>query len=129
MSKLNAVLTYTYKYLSSGPRTQKFIIDHIEPDHMSVFRCTLQCIKYWATQRYIYGKPMGYLNGSTWTFLLLKTYMSVNHGHVNAYSLLQRFFDMWSSWPWPQPVLLTEHIPGLYGTTLDFEDIVIYIYI
>ncbi|KAG2220825.1 hypothetical protein INT45_004486 [Circinella minor] len=106
-----------------GPRTQKFILDHIEPDHMPVFRCALQCIKYWATQRFLYGKPMGYLNGSTWTFLLLKTYMSVNSGHISVFGLLQEFFDMWSNWPWPQPVLLTEHIPGLHGTAVNYEDI------
>ncbi|KAI9491748.1 Poly(A) polymerase central domain-containing protein [Zychaea mexicana] len=107
-----------------GPRTQQYILDNIKPEHMPAFQCGLQCIKYWATQRYLYGKPMGYLNGSTWTFLLMKTYQNVaNSDHVDAYNLLHKFFDMWTDWPWPEPVLLTGRIPGLHGEFMDFQDL------
>ncbi|KAI9244128.1 Poly(A) polymerase central domain-containing protein [Phascolomyces articulosus] len=109
-----------------GPRTQQFLLDNIQPNHLATFQSTLQCIKHWATCRKIYGKPMGYLNGSTWTFLLMKTYMSIplrSGIQMNTYSLLSMFFEMWASWPWPEPVKLSSHIPGLQGAILDFEDI------
>ncbi|KAI8137470.1 Poly(A) polymerase central domain-containing protein [Fennellomyces sp. T-0311] len=106
-----------------GPRTQKYIMDHIEKRDLAVFQCSLQCIKHWATRRYLYGKPIGYLNGSTWTFLLLKTYMSMSNQQVGVYSLLQTFFDMWADWSWPEPMLLAGHIPDQYGGSLTFNDL------
>ncbi|KAG0188168.1 hypothetical protein DFQ28_005314 [Apophysomyces sp. BC1034] len=113
-----------------GPRVHKYVMDHINPKHLQVFRRTLQCVKYWATRRCIYGKPMGYLNGSTWTLLLVKTYMDAMNEPVTIHTLLQLFFEKWSSWHWPTPVIIGDYIPDLgggsipYHTLQEFEDAV-----
>ncbi|KAI8335835.1 hypothetical protein BC941DRAFT_398692 [Chlamydoabsidia padenii] len=172
----------------NGPRVNQFILKHIYPNDMPAFTLALQCIKHWATQRYIYNKPMGYLNGGAWTLLLVKTYFlkrsqgSPNNGGndilndillnqsptsspsssssssfypqpsldshsssstnsstitiptndllspaqtISFISLLESFFSMWSTWPWPDPVILTKSIPVISdhptsdSTTLD----------
>lgn len=108
----------------AGPRTQQFLMRKIKPAHIRVFRIALQCIKYWATRRCIYGKPMGYLNGSTWTFLLLRTYMDTYDDKLTVYRLLRSFFTQWSQWPWPEPAMLTKNIPGFNGESLSYKEIV-----
>lgn len=105
-----------------GPRVNKFIKNHIQPQHMQLFRHCLQCIKYWASQRDIYSKPVGYLNGSSWTLLLLKTYMAEStKPDLTITHILRTFFGTWSNWPWPTPVTLTHSIPGKNGETIPFS--------
>lgn len=112
-----------------GPRTQQFIMNSVRRQHVSTFQIALQVIKYWATQRCLYGKQIGYLNGSTWTFLLLKTYLlSDLDAPMTAETLLSSFFKTWSNWDWRHPVMLTKTIPTLgdkspdYDTMTDFQD-------
>ncbi|KAI8367702.1 Poly(A) polymerase central domain-containing protein [Radiomyces spectabilis] len=106
-----------------GPRCHRFIQQRIDLRHSAVFRHALQCIKFWAQNRLIYGKPMGYLNGSSWTILLLKTYLvsSTNSEDLTIYGLLRSFFGMWATWPWPTPVVVTDSIPRLYGGSLIYN--------
>lgn len=107
-----------------GPRTNQFIREQIRRIDIPVFQACLQCVKYWATHRQIYNKPVGYLNGSTWTFLMLKTYQLVKHNdQLTITYLLKAFFDTWMDWPWPTPVLLTEHIPGKNGTRIEYSSL------
>ncbi|KAI7880234.1 Nucleotidyltransferase [Lichtheimia hyalospora FSU 10163] len=112
-----------------GPRTQQFIMNSVRRHHVSAFQIALQVIKYWANQRCLYGKQIGYLNGSTWTFLLLKTYLLANQDAlINAESLISSFFRTWSKWDWRHPVMLTNTIPTLgdespdYQSMTDFQD-------
>lgn len=107
-----------------GPRTQRFIINKIQPRDWDIFRTALRCIKHWAARRCIYGKPMGYLNGSTWTFLLLKTYIQMGKRPQPSRKLLAEFFDMWDNWPWPEPVLLTDYIPDINDRKIEYESLV-----
>lgn len=108
-----------------GPRVNRFILNHIKSEHLPVFRISLQCVKHWATQRDIYSKPCGYLNGSTWTFLLFKTYLveSSASNSMSVTSLLYSFFDTWANWPWQTPVLFTNNIPGKNGEPLAYADL------
>jgi poly(A) polymerase len=153
----------------------QFILKHIYPNDMPAFVLALQCIKHWAKQRGIYNKPMGYLNGGSWTLLLVKTYFlkrsqstsnnTLEYSQIsrsarsspllpsdiesrpsssasaysttnsasssptatpaNAYlspartitfiTLLESFYSIWSSWHWPDPVILTKSIPIIAG--------------
>ncbi|ORY94200.1 Poly(A) polymerase central domain-domain-containing protein [Syncephalastrum racemosum] len=109
-----------------GPRTLQFIKGQIRLEDMPVFRRTLQCIKHWATRRQLYGKPMGYLNGSTWTFLLVYTYIDfdrtrTNSNRLSTFNLLCLFFSMWARWKWPRPVVLTDVIPDRHGQRVDYH--------
>ncbi|KAI7863243.1 Poly(A) polymerase central domain-containing protein [Spinellus fusiger] len=91
-----------------GPRVHRFIVKALAPAHFFIFQRALQSLKHWATQRCLYNKPMGYLNGGSWTLLLLKTYMTVAPNPMTVQSLLRSFFSQWGEWPWPTPVLLTD---------------------
>jgi poly(A) polymerase len=107
-----------------GPRVNQFIQEQIKPQHIIIFQRSLQCIKHWADKRQIYSKPIGYLNGSSWTLLLLKTYLIVKDTEkLTITHLLKTFFDTWMDWPWPTPVLLTEHIPGMNGSRVDYKSL------
>ncbi|KAG2208280.1 hypothetical protein INT47_006136 [Mucor saturninus] len=108
-----------------GPRVNKFIKEQIRREHVYIFQKSLQCIKHWATVRDIYSKPAGYLNGSSWTLLLLKTYMieSVKFKDLSITHLLYSFFETWATWPWQTPVLFTDFIPGENGTRVSYNEL------
>ncbi|KAK4515446.1 uncharacterized protein ATC70_010392 [Mucor velutinosus] len=108
-----------------GPRVNSFIKKQIKESHVYIFQRSLQCIKHWATRRQIYNKPIGYLNGSTWTLLLLKTYMDMRDTpNLSITLLICTFFNKWRDWAWPAPVLLTSEIPGgEHGRRVELRDI------
>ncbi|KAI9005799.1 Poly(A) polymerase central domain-containing protein [Phycomyces nitens] len=106
-----------------GPRVNQFIMSKVDPQHIQIFQQAMQSVKHWATQRYIYGKPMGYLNGGTWTLLLLKTYLQGIPEPLSIHGLLRAFFRMWQKWPWPVPVMLTESIPHQRGQTISYKSL------
>lgn len=108
-----------------GPRVDKFIKSRIRQDHIQIFKRSLQCLKHWATERDIYNKPMGYLNGSSWTLLLLKTYMveSGKFEHLSISILLFSFFKMWADWPWQTPAMFTDSIPGGNGSRITYSEL------
>lgn len=106
-----------------GPRVNKFIKKQIKREHVYIFQKALQCIKHWATERDIYNKPSGYLNGSSWTLLLLKTYAneSIKYKDMSISHLLNAFFVTWATWPWQTPVLFTDFIPGEHGSRVSYN--------
>ncbi|KAL9558737.1 hypothetical protein MBANPS3_000784 [Mucor bainieri] len=108
-----------------GPRVNSFIKKQIKEEHVYIFQRSLQCIKYWATRRQIYNKPIGYLNGSSWTLLLLKTYMDMRDTPGLSITLLVcTFFNKWRDWAWPAPVLLTSEIPrGENGRRIELREL------
>ncbi|KAI8138506.1 hypothetical protein BJV82DRAFT_523354 [Fennellomyces sp. T-0311] len=109
----------------SGPRTLQFMLKHIDPDHLGVFRTVVQCIKWWSMQRSLYDKFIGYLNSNALTLLLLKTYMNERAAKhpIGVSSLLAAFFAQWSLWPWPTPVMLTDFIADHDGTPVDYKSL------
>ncbi|OAD65217.1 hypothetical protein PHYBLDRAFT_153696 [Phycomyces blakesleeanus NRRL 1555(-)] len=106
-----------------GPRVNQFILSKVDLQHKQVFQQAMQAIKHWATQRCMYGKPMGYLNGGTWTLLLLKTYTQASPESLTTHGLLQAFFCMWAEWPWPVPVMVTDGIPDKRGQTIPYKSL------
>ncbi|KAI8642434.1 Poly(A) polymerase central domain-containing protein [Parasitella parasitica] len=115
----------TCKASMDGPRVNRFIKNQIKhKQHIHIFQRGLQCVKHWATVRQIYNKPIGYLNGSSWTLLLLKTYMDVcNTPQLTIYHLICSFFNKWKDWPWPTPVLLTRDISGENARRLEYKSL------
>ncbi|KAI7902857.1 Poly(A) polymerase central domain-containing protein [Cokeromyces recurvatus] len=108
-----------------GPRVNQFIKSQILSQHISIFQRCLQCVKYWANQRQIYSKPIGYLNGSSWTLLLVKAYQLIRNSSedITISSLLKTFFETWRDWPWPAPVMLTGSIPGKHGARIEYQSL------
>lgn len=106
-----------------GVRVTQFILEQIRNEDLPTFRLCLQAIRWWAKQRHIYNKPIGYLNGGCWALLLLKTYQMYKN-EISVQGLLTYFFELWTNWPWPSPVILTDGIPDFDGRTIDYKSLV-----
>ncbi|CAO3670814.1 unnamed protein product [Umbelopsis ramanniana] len=105
-----------------GPRVNLYVAKLVRRQDRDVLSSALRCIKYWAINRGIYGKPMGYLNGGTWTLLLCKTYLSSHRNEHTVSQLLLDFFNHWSHWEWPKPVLL-DQLHDHDGQRIEFEQL------
>jgi poly(A) polymerase len=106
-----------------GPRVNLYIAKLVRRQDRDVLSSALRCIKYWAINRGIYGKPIGYLNGGTWTLLLCKTYLTSGRSEHTTSQLLLDFFNQWSHWKWPKPVLL-DPLHDQDGQSIEFEQLV-----
>lgn len=106
-----------------GPRVHLYIAEVIHPNEKDAFCAALRCIKHWAIHRGIYGKPMGYLNGGTWTLLLCKTYLTHRRKDYSSTQLLSDFFEQWTYWNWPSPVILGE-MHDEHGHKIGFDMLV-----
>jgi poly(A) polymerase len=106
-----------------GPRVNLYIAEIVRLQDKESFSSALRCIKHWAMNRGIYGKPMGYLNGGTWTLLLAKTYLTFRRADYTVHQLLSDFFNQWSHWEWATPVLL-DHLHNQDGQRIEFEQLV-----
>ncbi|KAI5967962.1 PAP1 [Candida margitis] len=69
-----------------------------------VFKHALRCIKLWAQQRAVYGNVFGFPGGVAWAMLTAR----ICQLYPNAVSavIVEKFFNIYTKWNWPQPVLL-----------------------
>lgn len=70
----------------------------------TVFKHALRCIKMWAQQRAVYGNVFGFPGGVAWAMLVAR----ICQLYPNAISavIVEKFFNIYTKWNWPQPVLL-----------------------
>lgn len=70
----------------------------------TVFKHALRCIKMWAQQRAVYGNVFGFPGGVAWAMLVAR----ICQLYPNAVSatIVEKFFNIYTKWNWPQPVLL-----------------------
>lgn len=70
----------------------------------TVFKHALRCIKMWAQQRAVYGNVFGFPGGVAWAMLVAR----ICQLYPNAVSaiIVEKFFNIYTKWSWPQPVLL-----------------------
>ncbi|ODV81640.1 Poly(A) polymerase PAPalpha [Suhomyces tanzawaensis NRRL Y-17324] len=70
----------------------------------TVFKHALRCIKMWAQQRAVYGNIFGFPGGVAWAMLVAR----ICQLYPNAVSavIVEKFFNIYTKWNWPQPVLL-----------------------
>lgn len=79
--------------------------------------CTvLRAIKIWAQNHGVYSNAMGFFGGITWAILVARTCQL--YPNASASRLIQKVFFVFSTWQWPQPVLLNHASPST-GTALD----------
>lgn len=69
-----------------------------------VFKHALRCIKLWAQERAVYGNVFGFPGGVAWAMLTAR----ICQLYPNAVSaiIVEKFFNIYTKWNWPQPVLL-----------------------
>lgn len=70
----------------------------------TVFKHALRCIKMWAQQRAIYANVFGFPGGVAWAMLVAR----ICQLYPNAVGsvIVEKFFNIYTKWNWPQPVLL-----------------------
>lgn len=72
----------------------------------TVFKHALRCIKMWAQKRAIYGNVFGFPGGVAWAMLVARI-CQLYPNTVSAV-IVEKFFQIYSQWNWPQPVLLKQ---------------------
>lgn len=72
----------------------------------TVFKHALRCIKIWAQNRAIYGNIFGFPGGVAWAMLVARI-CQLYPNTVSAV-IVEKFFQIYLQWNWPQPVLLKQ---------------------
>ncbi|KAL5782097.1 hypothetical protein ACOSP7_007126 [Xanthoceras sorbifolium] len=88
----------------SGVRANKCILQLV-PD-LEKFQSVLRCIKLWAKHRGVYGNLNGFLGGVHLAILVAFVCQTNPAGSMS--SLIISFFETFSFWPWPTPVILQD---------------------
>ncbi|KAI5956538.1 PAP1 [Candida jiufengensis] len=70
----------------------------------TVFKHALRCIKLWAQQKAVYGNVFGFPGGVAWAMLTARI-CQLYPNSVSAV-IVEKFFNIYTKWSWPQPVLL-----------------------
>ena len=70
------------------------------------FKLTLRAIKLWAKKRGIYSNAMGYPGGVAWAILVAKVCQLYPKCRANM--LIRKFFEVYSTWDWENPVQINE---------------------
>ena len=94
----------------NGYRATVAILDLV-PDIPS-FLVALRAVKLWAKKNGIYGNVLGFPGGFSWAILVVRTCQE-NEG-ANPCELVCSFFQMWTSWRWPEPVYIRPPGPQPY---------------
>ncbi|KKA30351.1 hypothetical protein TD95_001041 [Thielaviopsis punctulata] len=70
----------------------------------TTFRLALRAIKLWAQRRAVYANIMGFPGGVAWAMLVARVCQL--YPKATSSTIVGKFFNLLSQWPWPQPVLL-----------------------
>lgn len=72
--------------------------------NVTTFRTALRAIKLWAQRKGVYSNIVGFLGGVAWALLTAR--ICQLFPNANDATIVGRFFMLYSTWNWPQPVLL-----------------------
>mmetsp|Transcript_28060 Transcript_28060/g.42996 ORF Transcript_28060/g.42996 Transcript_28060/m.42996 type:complete len:853 (-) Transcript_28060:191-2749(-) len=111
---LDGVDSATEKSLN-GPRTTNLIAALVRgtDERYQTFLKVVRCVRKWAKARGLYSNKMGYWGGVNINIsvaLVLQLYPN-----DCAASVLRKFFLVFKSWRWPNPVMLTKPHDAGYG--------------
>lgn len=95
----------------NGSRVTDMLIELVP--NKKVFHEALRCIKYWAKRRAVYGNAYGYYGGVAYAISVAR----ICQFYPNAYSynIIYKFFELYSNWEWPEPVLLVNNVDRNYN--------------
>ena len=110
---LDGVDAATEKSLN-GPRVTNLIAALVSgtPERYQVFLAVVRVVRKWAKARGLYSNKMGYWGGVNINIAV--AFCLQLYPNACAASLLRKFFLVFKSWRWPNPILLTKpHDAGL----------------
>lgn len=81
--------------------------------NVETFHSALRCIKYWAKRRCIYGNSYGYFGGVAFSISVAR--ICQMYPHASSYVIVYKYFEVYSSWKWPAPVILKPIIDLSYN--------------
>ena len=87
---------------ANGVRVTQYIMDYVA--HPDRFRIVLSAVKEWAMLNGIYSNVLGFFGGVNWAIMV--AYVCKRYPSDVPTSLLKIFFQTFSTWSWPNPVLL-----------------------
>ena len=111
---LDGVDSATEKSLN-GPRVTNLIAALVSgtPERYQTFLTVVRCVRKWAKARGLYSNKMGYWGGVNINIavaLCIQLYPN-----TTSASLLRKFFLVFRTWRWPNPVMLTKPHDAGYG--------------
>mmetsp|Transcript_12711 Transcript_12711/g.23824 ORF Transcript_12711/g.23824 Transcript_12711/m.23824 type:complete len:823 (-) Transcript_12711:110-2578(-) len=114
---LDGVDSATEKSLN-GPRVTNLIAALVggTPQRYQTFLKVVRCVRKWAKARGLYSNKMGYWGGVNINIsvaLVVQLYPN-----DCAASLLRKFFLVFKSWRWPNPVMLTKPHDAGFGLSV-----------
>lgn len=72
--------------------------------NVKTFHSALRCIKYWAKRRCVYGNSYGYFGGVAFSLCVARVCQL--YPNASSFAIVSKFFELFSSWKWPTPVVL-----------------------
>ena len=111
---LDGVDSATEKSLN-GPRVTNLIAALVSgtPERYQTFLTVVRCIRKWAKARGLYSNKMGYWGGVN---INIAVALCVQlYPNTCPASLLRKFFLVFKTWRWPNPVMLTKPHDAGYG--------------
>ena len=111
---LDGVDSATEKSLN-GPRVTNLIAALVSgsPERYQSFLTVVRCVRKWAKARGLYSNKMGYWGGVN---INIAVALCVQlYPNASPASLLRKFFLVFRTWRWPNPVMLTKPHDAGYG--------------
>eukprot|EP00934_Nitzschia_sp_Nitz4_P008711 Nitzschia sp. Nitz4//scaffold3_size479765//468537//471038//NITZ4_000195-RA/size479765-processed-gene-1.558-mRNA-1//-1//CDS//3329551043//8701//frame0 len=111
---LDGVDSATEKSLN-GPRVTNLIAALVSgtPQRYQTFLAVVRCVRKWAKARGLYSNKMGYWGGVN---INIAVALCVQlYPNSSPASLLRKFFLVFKTWRWPNPVMLTKPHDAGYG--------------
>ncbi|KAJ6847228.1 nuclear poly(A) polymerase 3 isoform X1 [Iris pallida] len=88
----------------SGVMVNKRILQLVP--HLENFQSMLRCIKFWARRRGVYSHILGFFGGVH--LAILAAHVCQRYPNASKSALVSIFFENFSLWPWPKPVILQD---------------------
>lgn len=79
------------------------------------YRIVLRAVRAWARLRGVYSAKLGYLGGISWAIMV--AFVCQMYPNAEPAKVFVRFFQVFSEWRWPQPVMLNM----IYDAGLGFD--------
>ena len=99
----------------NAPRVANLVAAFVNgtPQRYQTFLTVVRCLRQWAKARGLYGNRMGYWGGINISIAVVHCLQL--YPNACPATLLDKFFSIFQSWPWPYPVMLTKPHDAGYG--------------